>query len=265
MDLHSLGFAEGEPCWVDVMLSDVEAGRRFYGELFDWSFGPPAEGDGYVTAYLDGRPVAGLFAKPDGRLPTVWTVYLATEDAPSTAERIAEAGGQVLMSPMDVDALGVSAMAADPGGAVFGLWQPGEVSGFGARDRAGAYVWAEVRTRDKEDVDIFYAEVFGYGMRDLRDNGLDFTVWTPKGEPRDDAHAIGGRDVIGPDAPAELPAHFLTYFAVTDCDATVRTAVRLGGRVQREPEDGQYGRIAVLSDNQGATFAVLGAAGAAEV
>ncbi|MFE4643233.1 VOC family protein, partial [Streptomyces sp. NPDC056730] len=25
-------FAEGTPCWVDVSLPDLEAGKRFYGE-----------------------------------------------------------------------------------------------------------------------------------------------------------------------------------------------------------------------------------------
>ena len=38
-------FAEGEPCWVDVSLPDVEAGKRFYGELFGWTFGRTGRGE----------------------------------------------------------------------------------------------------------------------------------------------------------------------------------------------------------------------------
>ena len=32
-------YGEGVPCWVDAQLPDVEAGKRFYGELFGWTFG----------------------------------------------------------------------------------------------------------------------------------------------------------------------------------------------------------------------------------
>lgn len=31
-------FARSAPCWVDVQLPDLEAGKRFYGELFGWTF-----------------------------------------------------------------------------------------------------------------------------------------------------------------------------------------------------------------------------------
>lgn len=31
-------FPEGVPCWVDAQLADVAAGKRFYGELFGWTF-----------------------------------------------------------------------------------------------------------------------------------------------------------------------------------------------------------------------------------
>jgi hypothetical protein len=54
-----------------------------------------------------------------------------------------------------------------------------------------------------------------------------------------------------------MPGHFLIYFCVQDCDWTAATVVRLGGRVKVPPFDIPYGRIAVLSDNQGAAFAVL--------
>ncbi|WP_181767879.1 VOC family protein [Streptomyces albidus (ex Kaewkla and Franco 2022)] len=271
-------FAEGVPCWADAMLSDVEAGKRFYGELFGWTFGEgETERNGYVTAVLDGRSAAGLFAKSDGRLPTVWNLHLATGDAFAAVARIREAGGNVLTEPSDAGRPGhklVAAVAADPSGAVFGLLQTGGPGGFGVRGEHGAYVWSEVHTRDKDAVDAFYTDVFGYGMRDL--TGLDasgdgptdeehggeadlegIAVWAAAGDPVDEEHAIAGRCLIGGTYPAEMPAHFLTYFAVDDCDAAAHTAVRLGGRVLREPEETPFGRYGVLVDDQGASFAVL--------
>lgn len=57
--------------------------------------------------------------------------------------------------------------------------------------------------------------------------------------------------------PAEMPPHFLVHFGVEDCDAVLGTVNRLGGRVQVTPFDTSYGRVAVVTDNQGASFAVL--------
>ena len=65
-------YGEGVPCWVDAQLPDLAAGRRFYGELFGWTF-EEAYG-GSVWARKDGEAVAALAHKADGRMPTVWTV-----------------------------------------------------------------------------------------------------------------------------------------------------------------------------------------------
>lgn len=80
------GYGEGVPCWVDAQLPDVAAGRRFYGELFGWTFRDASGGS--VWALRDGEPVAGLGRKTDGRMPTVWTVYFATPDIEGLADRI---------------------------------------------------------------------------------------------------------------------------------------------------------------------------------
>ncbi|WP_431780889.1 VOC family protein [Streptomyces chumphonensis] len=261
--------AEGVPCWADVMVPDLAAAKRFYGELFAWTFdeaGPAAQG-AYTVARLGRRRAAGLMRKTDGRMPTVWTVYLATADVGATTERVRAAGGQVINDPRPVGSgpAGIMAVAADPDGAVFGLWQPAERSGFEVREEPGAYVWAEVHTREPAGVDAFYPDVFGYrplDPADVRDAGgreeePEMVVWVPRSGPADESAAVTARCLLEEGTPPELPAHFLTYFAVEDCDAAAGTVERLGGRVRREPESGPYGRWAVCRDNQGATFAVL--------
>ncbi|MEU7041185.1 VOC family protein [Streptomyces varsoviensis] len=253
-------FADGEPCWADVALPDLEAGKRFYGELFGWTFGVSSpEFHHYTQALRDDKAVAGLMPKPDGRMPTAWGVFFATSDTPGTAARIREAGGQVIEEAVVVGDLGTMGLAVDPGGAFFGTWQGAAHKGFGLRHEPGSFGWVECWTRDAKAVDPFYEAVFGYGSVDFSDNdaGLDFVVWTPAGQPADAEHAALGRAVIDDTFPAELPAHFLIYFMVEDCDAAVRTTTRLGGRVVRDPQDSPYGRFAVLVDDQGASFAVI--------
>lgn len=257
-------FAQSAPCWVDVQLSDLEAGKRFYGGLFGWTF-HAEDGMPFADAYSEGELVAALAAKRDGRMPTTWGVYFSTDDIRATVALVRKAGGQVITEPVRAGAAGILAQAADPGGAVFGLWQAGERAGFEKQNAPGAFCWTEVYTRQPGRVDAFYEEVFGFQGTDIELPGTEgaagatepFRTWSPAGtEPGEDT-AVGGRAVLTDAFPAMLPSYFLSYFAVTDCDRAADTAVRLGGRITASPLDIPYGRMAVLQDDQGAAFAVL--------
>ncbi|MBG0854492.1 VOC family protein [Streptomyces spinoverrucosus] len=230
-------YPEGVPCWVDAQLADVEAGKRFYGELFGWSFQPSYGGT--VWAHREGEPVAALAQKADGRLPTVWTVYFATPDAEVLTGRIRAAGGQVVTAPMPVGELGVAALATDPEGAVFGLWQPGTHTGFGVRHEPGAFVWAELYARDTDAANTFYGDLFHDAL------------FGPDAEPD------FGRAPLTEVFPAEMPPHFVVHFGVADCEAALTEVIRLGGRIQAGPFDTSYGTVGVATDDQGASFAVL--------
>ncbi|MCX5373109.1 VOC family protein [Streptomyces sp. NBC_00015] len=230
-------YAEGVPCWVDAQLPDVDAGKRFYGELFGWAF-EEAYGSS-VWARLEGEPVAALAHKTDGRMPTVWTVYFATPDAQKTARRIQHAGGHVIMAPLPVGGAGTTVLAADPEGAVFGLWQPAGHPGFGVRHRPGAFAWAQLYARDTEAANTFYGHLFHEAL------------FGPGAEPD------FGRAPVGDVFPEVMPPHFLVHFGVEDCEAALGAVSRLGGRVQAGPFTASYGIVAVVTDNQGASFALL--------
>jgi hypothetical protein len=55
-----------------------------------------------------------------------------------------------------------------------------------------------------------------------------------------------------------IPPHWQPYVAVADPDATAKKATDLGGTVLLEPMDvPKVGRLAVLTDPQGATFGII--------
>ncbi|MEZ3177271.1 VOC family protein [Streptomyces pimonensis] len=230
-------YTEGTPCWVDAQLPDVEAGKRFYGELFGWTFEDRPRGT--VRASKGGEPVASLAHKTDGRMPTVWTVSFATPDAGALCRRIHAAGGQVVAPPGPFGDLGVTALVTDPQGAVFSLWQGARTPGFGRRHEPGTFAWVQLYTRDTRTANTFYGGLFHDAL------------FGPGADPD------FGRAPVSDVFPAEMPPHFLVHFAVEDPGAAMEEVVRLGGRVQVPPFETSYGTAAVVTDDQGASFALL--------
>jgi uncharacterized protein len=243
----------GTPCWVDVSVDDVPKAIAFYQALFGWDIelGGPEVG-GYSIAHQDGHIVAAISPKMAGPdAPTVWTTYLASDDVDATADKIKGAGGQVLAGPMDVMEEGRMAVAMDPAGAVFGLWQGERTTGLGVANEPGALVWSEHMSRDFGASQAFYQAVFGYGYQDMSSDEFKYAMVMV------DDHEVGGIGEYPEGTPAEMPAAWATYFAVTDADATAAKVTELGGHVVQPPNDTPYGRIAVVADNHGAVFSVI--------
>lgn len=173
-------------------------------------------------------------------MPTVWTVYFATPDAEALVRRIREAGGQIITAPVEVgEGEGITALVTDPEGAVFGLWQAGGHPGFGRRHEPGTFAWVQLYARDTEAVNDFYGDLFHEAL------------FGP------DAAPDFGRAPVSDVFPAEMPPHFLVHFRVEDCEEALAAVQRLGGRVQAPPFETSYGTVAVVTDNQGASFALL--------
>ena len=243
----------GTPCWVDLMTSDLEAAKQFYAPLFgrQLTAGPPETG-GYVMADIGGRSVAGLGAmQGDMAHPPVWTTYLATDDAAATAEQITAAGGQVVAPPMDVMDLGVMAVAQDPTGGTFGIWQSKLHHGVGLANETGSLTWNELMTRDYAAAKAFYAAVFGYTYTEMGAEGSEYSAIEI------DGNTVGGLGVLPAEVPAHVPPHWRVYFAVADTDATVEAVTKSGGSVVRPPEDMPYGRHADVADPQGAMVSII--------
>lgn len=244
---------EGSPAWVDLMVTDHNEAQAFYGGLFGWEFAEVSPSDNsYAIASVGGAAVAGLGELPDARQvrSPAWTTYLAVRDADATAAKINEAGGKMGVDPVDVPG-GRMAIACDPGGAYFGLWQPGSLQGTALLGEPSSVCWNEVMTRDFAAVRDFYTAVFSYTTQDMSDEYFVYAALELDGTP------ISGIGELSEDVPPEIPPHWMTYFACADTDATVALATELGALVLNEPADAGFGRIAVLRGPAGEVFSVV--------
>jgi uncharacterized protein len=250
----------GTPCWIDIGVDDVARARAFYGGLFGWESqdGPPEAG-GYVLCEIGGRPVAGIGPKMGpAEMPPVWTTYIASPDADETASKIKSAGGQLIMEPFDVMDVGRMAIAADPAGAVFGVWQAGSHTGVQRANEPGSLAWNENMSRDFDANKAFYQAVFGYDLGDMSEGGFRYATLDLGGRP------AGGIGELGPDVPAEIPAHWSVYFGIQDTDAALVRVAELGGTVIQPARDTPFGRMAVAADDQGAVFSLMSIAPAGD-
>ncbi|MGW0767680.1 VOC family protein [Streptomyces sp. NPDC002676] len=239
----------GGPCWTELGTTDLEGAKRFYAELFGWrpETDPRPEAGGYTMAHLGDAAVAALTPLYQESQPVAWNVSFAVPDADAAARKVEEAGGTVVLGPMDVFDVGRFAVALDPTGAAFQLWQARSFPGAGLFNAPGTLGWVELATRQTDRARDFYTTVFGWSVNASQ----WYTQWGIGGDD------FGGMADMGDRFPQDVPAHWMPYFAVDDVDATAEVAVGAGGSVVVPPASMPGGRrIAVLRDAQGATFGV---------
>ncbi len=244
--------------WADLGTTDLASARRFYSELFGWSYQERRGPEGlYLVAQVRGRTVGAIYDKSaelrEKGLPPHWMSYFAAEDVDARAARIAKLGGTLVAGPLDAGPNGTAGRmlaALDPDGAVFALWQGRANPGAGVMNEPGALTWTELLAKDA-GVARFYAGVLDWTAEAMpmpMPGSGEYTVFNAGGKP-----SCGMLQ-----APAGAPPGWLPYFAVAAADASFRRAQDLGGTACKEPQDiPDVGRFAVLADPQGVRFGVL--------
>lgn len=246
-------FRTGVPCWIDLAVPDPQRARRFYGELFGWEF--VDTGGGFAVATLRGAAVAmvGPQLLADDPGGGAWRTYLAADDVDLAAARVREAGGRLLGEPFDVPDQGRSASAVDALGVAFGIWQGGANPGAGLVNEPGALTWNDHLSTDPQRAREFYRRVFGHSYRAVPDGPDGYTVIRVGEQP---AGGIGSRPAALPGAPAA----WLTYFGAAGTEALVERLTELGGEVVAAPRPTPFGTVAVVRDDGGAAFGLIGVA-----
>jgi predicted enzyme related to lactoylglutathione lyase len=247
-------YPPGTPCWVDLGTPDLARAKEFYGELFGWrpETSPDPQAGGYTLFLKGDEAVAGVGPLLDAGQVPAWSWYASVSDLDETARRVEAAGGKALLAPMDVLDQGRTAVFLDSLGTPFSAWEPRAFPGAGLVDEPGSFTWNELMTRDPAAALDFYGKVLGWTGRDTGLPEMPYVEFQAAGKA-----VAGMMPMVGDQWPAELPSHWMIYFAVAGVDETVAVIRRLGGSVSVPPTDTPVGRFAVASDPGGAFFAVI--------
>jgi hypothetical protein len=238
--------------WRELMTDDVDGARRFYGELFRWTWEGEDMGPGgtYWHAWRDGRQVAGLMQKPPSPpMPSSWSSYVLVDDVDAASGRCAAAGGLVLRPPADIPGVGRFAVLADPWGAVLLPFRATGPESAPPAPAIGTFCWETLVTPDPAAAIAFYGKVVGFGTGPTPSG--QGTVFTAGGV------AVADVQAAGPGSPAR----WATYVAVEGAEASRDLAVRLGGKVLVPRIDvARVGIVSFVADPAGAALGLFQAA-----
>jgi predicted enzyme related to lactoylglutathione lyase len=250
-------YGTGTFSWVDLSTGDAEGAKAFYAGLFGWSYEALPVGDDavYTICRLDGKDVAALSTQSDQErsqgIPPHWNSYVTVEEVDAVAARVAKLNGSLMMPPFDVMEAGRMALAADPTGAVFAIWQPQNHTGAALVNVPGALTWNELATSDVEAAKQFYGGLFGWTYEELDAGDMGVYVVIRNGD-----RSNGGIRPQGPQEQGIAPS-WVPYFGTEKCDESAAKATELGGRVLMPATQVGAGTFAAIADPQGAVLAVF--------
>jgi predicted enzyme related to lactoylglutathione lyase len=109
---------------VELLSTDVDEAKNFYGKLFDWKLEDMAMTDMTYTVIRVGEGTGGgLMKNPMPGAPSMWVPYVDVDDLQAATEKARSLGAEVLKENVVVEEMGSFSIITDPTGAMLGLWK----------------------------------------------------------------------------------------------------------------------------------------------
>jgi len=243
--------------WADVAAPDTAVAEVFYKGVFGWDAQTnPSESMPYTMFTKNGKLVAGMgplsAEQQEAGQPPAWSSYVIVDDVDATFAKAKELGATPMMEPMQIMDAGKMVFIIDPVGAAIGFWQSGTHDGAEMFNVPDTMTWNDLGCRDVGTAVAFYTALLGWSTSEMdMGDGNMYTMFSVGDR------ATGGTWDISGTMPDQVPAHWLTWFNVSDIDAVATKVGELGGRVVQPPQDSPMGKWAVVTDPAGATFGII--------
>ncbi len=123
----------------------------------------------------------------------------------------------------------------------------------------GEFIWYELLTDNADAAEAFYAELIGWSVQHSEQPDMDYRIFSALDRDSGDSNEVGGLMALDEEMKAggARPV-WLGYIAVDDVDAAVAKLCAEGGSLQMPAMDiPEVGRIAMITDPQGAPFYIM--------
>ena len=246
----------GRFVWFDYVTHDAKKAQAFFGSLFGWTTQTLAMFRGHYTTIVSGdRQLGGYmatlpdtpmfrFSEPIAR----WLPYLQIANAHDSAVKLKTLGGTMIREPYAVADAGKMAIAADPHGERFALWQPAAVpDDHGWAGPPGTFCWAELYTSSPSSSVRVLKQLGGFTETKSAMGDGTYHLLERDGAPR-----AGVRQPM-----PGMPPGWFAWVRVADVDATVAKAKQLGAEINVPPADMGASRMALITDPFGAALGIM--------
>ena len=115
----------GDFMHIEIPADDVERAKRFYGELFGWTFEAMPGWETYpmFTPPSGEQGLGGAIGKRGEMAPEQVRDYIGVDSIDDALPRVTELGGMVKEQKAEVQGIGWYAVITDSEGNEFGLWE----------------------------------------------------------------------------------------------------------------------------------------------
>lgn len=245
--------SEGMFCWADMGSTNVEASKKFYTDMFGWTWDDA--GNDYWIAKMGKSMVAGLMKSqcPDGK--SYWSTYLNTADLDTTMATAEKNGATTIVPKTEVGDWGWFSMHKDPTNAMIAFWQnKGDApTESWTKNETGHMCWTELITNDIDRSGSFYCNTLKYTPENMN---------MGEGAPAYTMFKMGDTQAAGMMAIqkewGEVPPHWMNYIQVDSITASSAKATKLGAKICKEcTEIPGMGWFSIMTDPQGGTISMF--------
>lgn len=239
----------GRFVWFQLRTPDVSKAAAFYAQVVGWRTQSMDMGPNTVTLFANTNETVVHTGVVDG--PAAFVSYVVVDNVDQSAARISSAGGRVLGTPEHVPHIGRMVEVEDPDGARFFLYRSTNPDA-GQPAEHGGVIWNELWAANPKRALTFLCGVLGYTVEEMPMPQGPYHLLCNNNERLAGVMA----------APAAKTSAWVPYIHVADVDAARAVALKLGAQAEGDAMtvDG-VGRMAILTDPQGARFAVMTPAG----
>lgn len=251
-DITTNEFHPGKFVWRDLMTDNISSVKKFYSELFGWTYLDIGESDNdYSVILQEGKPIAGIFRLrniEEKQRYSQWISYLSVADMNQAINYTKASGGKIYREPFELLNRGTVAYVFDSQNSVLAFVKSSSGDPVDQDPVYNQWFWTELWTNDVQNSIKFYSELFGYNQKTF-DTRAENQYYVLENENRPRAGVIK--------IPFEnVKPHWMPYIAVKDPVEIIKKVEQLGGTVYLGTEGIAGNNAAIIADPSGAVFTV---------
>ena len=232
------------------MSDDIPAVKKFYSELFGWTYLVNNEND-YSVILHDGKPIGGIFKLKNVEAShkySQWISYISIAEMTQAVNYTKSSGGSIYREPFELPNRGTVSFIFDPQQAVLGFVKSSSGDLKDSEPIYNEWLWTELWTNNIDSSIKFYTGLFGYNEKKFDTKAENkYYVFEKEEKPRAGLVKIPFENVR---------PHWMPYIAVKDPSEIVKKVEQLGGKVYLGTEGIIGNNAAILADPSGAVFTV---------